>query len=330
MNRVKGNLSDEFHHESTEGIDAVLERMWVALGKPAGSYAQAFDVSENTLKTWKRRGAVPLRFLEGFARQHGLVLDVLLGREVHFESEPALGRGLRAKHAKVSEDERRHFAQVMGRLRAKFGAGKDDDVARALGIEPGAFAVMKETCSIPYDEIIDIADDRCLDLGWVFSKGEAKAPDSKYKEREQETGHVAQDFVMVPRYDVHGSAGHGAITHSEQVVDHLAFRGEWVRNALGVSQKDLALISVKGDSMEPTLSNEDLILIDMRKGCVEDNAIYVLQHNGDLLVKRIQRKLDGSVVVKSDNPRYDPETLNPEMAGRLVVVGRVVWSGRRM
>lgn len=152
----------------------------------------------------------------------------------------------------------------------------------------------------------------------------------KYKERVDDAHHVSQDFVMVPRYDVHGSAGHGAITHSEQIVDYLAFRGEWVRNALGVSQKDLALISVKGDSMEPTLSNEDLILIDMRKGCVEDNAIYVLQHNGDLLVKRIQRKLDGSVVVKSDNPRYDPETLNQEMAGRLVVVGRVVWSGRRM
>jgi phage repressor protein C with HTH and peptisase S24 domain len=239
MKPVKRKSGDEFHRESVEGVDAVLERMLIALGKPPGSYAQVFDVSENTIKTWKRRGAVSLKYLEGFARHHGVALDHLLGREV--QNEP-----------------------------------------------------------------------------------------DKLKVREERVPYGDAEFVTVPRYDVRGSAGHGAVIHSEQIVDHLAFRGEWVRNALGVSQKDLALISVKGDSMEPTLSNEDLILIDMRKGHIEDNAIYVLQHNGDLLVKRIQRKLDGSLIVKSDNQRYDPEILGVEAAERLIVVGRVVWSGRRM
>lgn len=239
MNRVKDNLSDQFHCESIVGVEAVLNRMLIAAGSPPGSYAQVFDVSENTIKTWKRRGAVPLKYLEGFSRKYEVAIDHLLGRDIQSETDK------------------------------------------------------QKVCA-------------------------ERAPYS------------LDDFVMVPRYDVHGSAGHGVVIHSEQIVDHLAFRAEWVRNALGVSQKDLALISVKGDSMEPTLSNEDLILIDMRKGRIEDNAIYVLQHNGDLLVKRIQRKLDGSVIVKSDNQRYEPEMLGPEAANRLIVVGRVVWSGRRM
>jgi phage repressor protein C with HTH and peptisase S24 domain len=118
--------------------------------------------------------------------------------------------------------------------------------------------------------------------------------------------------------------------HSEQIVDHLAFRADWVRHALGVQQSDLALISVKGDSMEPTLSNGDLILLDMHSGKVEDNAIYALQHNGTLLVKRIQRRLDGSVVVSSDNPRYESEAVGIDAVDSLRVVGRVVWAGRRM
>lgn len=239
MNRVKEKLSDRFHSESAEGVEAVFKRMLIAAGNPMGSYAQVFDVSENTIKTWKRRGAVPLKYLEGFSRKYEVAIDHLLGREIQNET------------------------------------GKQKVCAER----------------VPYS----------LD-----------------------------DFVMVPRYDIHGSAGHGAVIHSEQIVDYLAFRAEWVRNALGVSQKDLALISVKGDSMEPTLSNEDLILIDIRMGRIEDNAIYVLQYNGDLLVKRIQRKLDGSVIVKSDNQRYEPEMLGPEVADRLIVVGRVVWSGRRM
>lgn len=137
-------------------------------------------------------------------------------------------------------------------------------------------------------------------------------------------------FVTVPRYDVSACAGHGAVIHSEHIVDYLAFKADWVRNALGVSAKDLALISVKGDSMEPTLSNGDLILLDMHQGKIEDNAIYALQHNSTLVVKRVQRKLDGSVVVKSDNPRYEAEALGADAAALLKVVGRVVWAGRRM
>ncbi|MEW6562738.1 MAG: helix-turn-helix transcriptional regulator [Pseudomonadota bacterium] len=139
-----------------------------------------------------------------------------------------------------------------------------------------------------------------------------------------------EGFILVPHYEVHASAGNGALVHSEQIVDYLAFKDDWVRNTLGVPQKELALISVKGDSMEPTLSNEDLILIDMRKSRVEDNAIYVLQLDGTLLVKRIQRKLDGSLHVMSDNARYQPEIVNADRSGDLHVLGRVVWSGRRM
>ena len=141
---------------------------------------------------------------------------------------------------------------------------------------------------------------------------------------------VPEGFILVPHYEVQASAGNGSLVHSEQIVDYLAFKADWVRNTLGVAQKDLALISVKGDSMEPGLSNEDLILVDMRRNRVEDNAIYVLQLNDALLVKRIQHKLDGSLHVMSDNKLYDTEIVSADHAADLNVLGRVVWSGRRM
>lgn len=156
-------------------------------------------------------------------------------------------------------------------------------------------------------------------------------PTSSSEVEEPRAHYVAPNgFILVPHYEVHASAGNGSLVHSEQIVDYLAFKADWVRNTLGVAQKDLALISVKGDSMEPELSNDDLILVDMRKNSVEDNAIYVLQFDGTLLVKRIQRKLDGSLHVMSDNPRYDAEVVSAERAADLRVLGRVVWSGRRM
>lgn len=143
------------------------------------------------------------------------------------------------------------------------------------------------------------------------------------------TGELGEGFVHVPRYKVSASAGGGALIHSEQVVDHLAFRADWVKMALGVPVSSLALINVTGDSMEPTLSNGDLILIDISVVSVDDSGVYVLRFDGKLKVKRLHSKAD-SVDILSDNPRYPTETLRGDLLQELNVIGRVVWCGRRM
>lgn len=137
-------------------------------------------------------------------------------------------------------------------------------------------------------------------------------------------------FVLVPRYDVHGSMGNGSVIHSEQIVDHLAFRAEWVRSALGASPEHLVLISAIGDSMEPTLRAGDLLLIDRSVTGVKHDSIYAFAVGDELRVKRVQRLYDGTLIVKSDNPGYASETLTPEQADKVSIVGRVVWTGRRM
>lgn len=77
MKPVNRNLADEFHRADEDGIDAVFERMWQVSGKWPGGYATAFNVSENTIKTWRRRGTVSTKFLQGFAAEHGTTLDYL-------------------------------------------------------------------------------------------------------------------------------------------------------------------------------------------------------------------------------------------------------------
>lgn len=75
-------LADGYHQESADGVDAVLERMFQAVGKPLGfGYAKAFDVSERTLAAWRARGQVARSYLEGFAREYEKSLDWLLHGE---------------------------------------------------------------------------------------------------------------------------------------------------------------------------------------------------------------------------------------------------------
>ena len=135
---------------------------------------------------------------------------------------------------------------------------------------------------------------------------------------------IARGYVQVPRYEIAASAGGGALVHSEQIVDVMSFKSDYLKVSLGLSPKNLAVISVVGDSMEPYLSEGDLAMVDLGVTSIQNNSVYVLQFGDSLLVKRVQVKLDGEVIVKSDNPLYDPESFRGEAAERLRVVGRMV------
>ncbi len=153
-------------------------------------------------------------------------------------------------------------------------------------------------------------------------KGLASGPQVAITPGEQ----LPDGFVLLPRYDVRISAGGGMIIHSEQIVDFLAFKLEWIRRALGVSPSDLALVSADGDSMRPTIDDRDLLLVHLKESSVRDHAIYALDYGGRLVVKRLQVRRDGGVTIISDNPIYKPEELSRPEAEQLRIVGRVLWS----
>jgi phage repressor protein C with HTH and peptisase S24 domain len=139
-------------------------------------------------------------------------------------------------------------------------------------------------------------------------------------------GDAGCDFYVVPRYAVEVSAGTGKGTlESESLVGAFAFEAVWMRENLGRTGRGFACVQVRGDSMQPTLWAGDEIVIDVQVTRVDVSGIYVIALRGDLLVKRVQRKLDGSLVVKSDNPAYEPEHIGSMSAEDFRVVGRLVW-----
>ncbi len=82
-----------------------------------------------------------------------------------------------------------------------------------------------------------------------------------------------------------------------------------------------------GESMTPTIRDGNTLLIDATDQNFRNFGIYVLEINGQRLVKRVQRKHDGSLVLIRDNHAYQPDTVDKTAAGDVVVIGRVVWSG---
>ena len=202
--------------------------------------------------------------------------------------------------------------------------------AEKLEVSAGFVSEIEKGVKKPSAEMLyAMAMEFSININWVLTGEGPQKGQSINEDRAVWPQGVEKDFVLVPRYDIQASAGGGSLIHSEQIVDYLAFKTEWIKNVLGTSKDHLALISVSGDSMEPTLSSEDLILIDLRVTKVDNSAIYVLNVDGVLLVKRIQIKLDRTAVVKSDNPHYEPEIIKGDALDTLRIIGRVVWIGRR-
>lgn len=147
---------------------------------------------------------------------------------------------------------------------------------------------------------------------------------------ERGQGLPAGDYARVPLYDVQAAAGAGAVVSGEEVLDVLAFKKSWLSSELRVSEKDLALIFVSGESMEPTLRPGDMALIVKQDGQPVDDGIYVVRLEDALLVKRLQRLPGGRLQVSSDNPAYKPFEIDLKTQARdFAIIGKVVWAGKR-
>jgi len=135
------------------------------------------------------------------------------------------------------------------------------------------------------------------------------------------------DFAFVPRYEVRASAGHGLVPVSEDISERVAFRADWLRE-IGVAAANAAVLTADGDSMEPLIPDGALMLVDVSIREVRNGCIYVIVKDGDLLVKRVHRRVDGTIALISENTRYPPEDISPALLDKLHIVGRVRWVGR--
>jgi phage repressor protein C with HTH and peptisase S24 domain len=135
----------------------------------------------------------------------------------------------------------------------------------------------------------------------------------------------APQAVLIRRYDARASAGPATGIEAGPPLENLAFPAAFIHGQLRRDPAHLAVLECIGDSMEPTLHDGDLLLVDTARREPASGRIYVFRVDGALLAKRIQRRLDGSLQLISDNPRYPTEEFRPSASAPLDVLGEVVW-----
>ena len=79
--------------------------------------------------------------------------------------------------------------------------------------------------------------------------------------------------------------------------------------------------------MEPLLYDGDRILVNTApQERIKDGSVYAVNYDGELRVKRLQKRLDGTFSLISDNPSYPPEIVPPDILrdGRFFIIGKVI------
>lgn len=139
----------------------------------------------------------------------------------------------------------------------------------------------------------------------------------------------AEGLVFVPTYEVAAAAGEGIIIDGEHATGRLAFRHDWLRSVTMAKPEDLAVISVRGDSMYPTLADGDTILVDLTQRTPARDGVYIVRFGEFVLVKRLHiDPVRHQVTISCDNENYPP--LAPVDPADVDVAGRVIWVGRRI
>ncbi len=198
----------------------------------------------------------------------------------------------------------------------------DKDVAAELGISQATFATMKKRGAVPYKELMEFCARRKLSINWLFF--------------DQSAGMLVEEtekFFRVKYFSsVRASAGGGSEGFGEDyeniTIDRKLITSFFPGiNEDEISTKRLEAIHVDGESMEPTLKNGSIVFVDREKNVICKDGIFIVSTPGGLFIKRLNRKVDGSIELISDNKLYSPEVLAPD---EVKILGKVVGSVERL
>lgn len=134
------------------------------------------------------------------------------------------------------------------------------------------------------------------------------------------------DLVEVQEIDLAYGLG-GTFSEDAVEVRMMQFPRAWIEQITRTPAAQLTFARGRGDSMMPTITDGDMVLIDRSQRSVrEQDAIWAMTVGEIAMIKRIRSRGE-RVLILSDNDRIPADDVFHE---ELNVVGRVIFIGRKV
>jgi phage repressor protein C with HTH and peptisase S24 domain len=194
-------------------------------------------------------------------------------------------------------------------------AGSARALAAKVGVSSNTISLWLKDSEPGRDKLVDLANAAAVSVEWLAS-GRGR----------MEAGQLPDGYVVLPALATSGLLG---------PLRYLAFHEEWIATLPGAPRReDLDMTWAVGDAMAPTIQAGDVVVVNFRDHEIKDGIFRVREigdrATGDFLIRRVQRKADGTHAVLCDNPNYPvTETIDqrePRGKGGQIY-DRVVWAG---
>lgn len=210
------------------------------------------------------------------------------------------------------------FGTFLKRLQEATTITSQANLANVLGISRSAITQAKKNDSIPIKWITELSRLFNVNPDWLEKgTGPKILSPSNYLEAFQE----------VPKVKARLSAGGGSFETDPEIGELYSFRKDWL-NKKG-QPKDMILMDIFGNSMEPELKDGDTVLIDQSQKTILAGAIYAVGFDDTIVVKRLEKRPNELVLI-SENERYPIMRFKDEEMNSVRIIGKVIWVCREL
>lgn len=125
--------------------------------------------------------------------------------------------------------------------------------------------------------------------------------------------------------NIHPSCGHGTTLLSDAEVTPVRIGKELIKDVWKIENpQNLICIKASGDSMQPLIYDDDILLVNTARTDFHNGGIFLLTINNDWYVKRLRLRVTGELDIISENSKYPIETLQSNTSIEIQIKGRVL------
>jgi len=192
------------------------------------------------------------------------------------------------------------------------------NLSKSLGISRAAITQAKANDNIPSKWIAKLSQIYNLNPDWLEKGTEPKILNQN---------NFQEIYLQIPKIRARLSAGGGSFETDPEIEEFYSFRKDWLNKKGKV--KDMVLMDITGNSMEPELKEKDTVLIDQSQKAVLADAIYAVGLDDTIVVKRVEKR-PKELVLLSENRSYSMMSFRGEEMNSVRIIGKVIWVCREM
>ncbi len=223
------------------------------------------------------------------------------------------------------------------------------EFAKSVGTNPTKFAEIKsgKVKTLSQNIALEISKQYGFSFKWILTgegemyekqnpiKKELERTFDSYSEIEKtfkfpktttndEYNHL-MSTITLDHIGIKPSCGTGTSVYDNAEIVPVTLGLKLIQNVFKVSDpKKLKLFTASGDSMETTIYDCDLLLVDENRQDYNNGGIFIITINNEWYCKRLRLMLNGDLEIISDNPKYGTEIKHPDDEIEIKVIGKVI------